>query len=55
MFPRLSRYTLAYPVMLLGLVAPKLKEVTGSRDDQKQRVSLASVHSVPARPVRITD
>ena len=44
MFPQLSHYSLLYPVMLLGLVAPKLKEVLGSRNERKQRISLVSVH-----------
>lgn len=46
MFPQLSRYSLVYPVMLLGLVAPKLKEVTGPRNDEKEHISLVSVRLV---------
>jgi hypothetical protein len=45
MFPQLSRYSLVYPVMLLGLVAPKLK-VTSTRNDEKERISLVSARLV---------
>ena len=37
---RLSPYSLVYPVMLLPLLAPKLREVMGSRHDQKEHISL---------------
>ena len=48
MFPQLSHYSLAYPVMLLGLVAPKLKEVVGPRTDQKENILLVRLRLVAA-------
>ncbi|KAH0840269.1 hypothetical protein J3R83DRAFT_1276 [Lanmaoa asiatica] len=58
MFSQPSRYTLVYPVMLLGLVAPKFPEMTGSRNDQKLRISSECQNPAPEEkvtPAQIVD